>query len=345
VKEKLRESIVYPLTNIDLAKKYGMMTGGGVLLYGPPGCGKTFIGKASAGECNAAFISVKMSDIVDMYAGNTEKNIHNAFETARSHKPCILFFDEMDGIAGKREGMDQSFEKRSINQFLIELDGIEYSNEGVLICGATNAPWDVDAALRRSGRFSKAIYCPPPDKVTRLSIIKLNLKKRPVDPKLPVGRIARMTDGFASADVKALCDAAAAIPWKEALKTGKERIIRFKDFVKATKGDEGVKSSLPAWYGSVKKKLIEEEDEDGKGGKSKSTLGTLVGDIFSMAPATPTEGGNEQMTVKHKEPQKGLIPEEERQLFHSLIKEIREKTDPTKKILRKMMVLFARYVA
>jgi len=345
VKEKLRDSIVYPLTNPELAKKYGMEAGGGILLYGPPGCGKTLMGKASAGECQAKFISVKMSDIVDMYAGNTEKNLHNAFETARVNIPCILYFDELDGIAGKREGMDQSFEKRSINQFLIELDGIEYSNQGVLICGATNAPWDVDAALRRSGRFSKSVYIAPPDRKTRAGIVELNLKKRPVESRIPVGRIARMTDGFAGADVKALCDAAAAIPWKEALKSGKERVIRFRDFVKATKGDEGVKSTLPAWFGSVKKKLIEDEEEDEKGKKNKGVMGVLINDVFSLdMPKSEGGGSSEDMTVKHKQENKDLIPEEERQLFHALIRDIKDRTDPTKKLFRKIVVVVSKYV-
>jgi len=344
IKEKIFENIVYPLKDPVLAKKYGKAAGGGIIFYGPPGTGKTYIAKAAAGECQSSFISVKMSDIVDMYAGNTEKNLHNAFETARQNKPCILFFDELDGIAGKREGMDQSFEKRSINQFLTELDGVDYSNEGILIVGATNAPWDVDAALRRSGRFSKTIYFPEPDKKTRETLLKLNLKNRPVDPKLRIGRIARMTDAYSSADVKALVDAAATIPWKEALKTGKERYIVFKDFIKATSGDEGVSSSLPAWYGSVKKKLIEdEEDEDDKGKKKKSGILGLILEILSMGPPA-REGEAQTTTVKHKSEQKGLLGEEERRIFNPLIKDIKNKTDPTGMAFRKAGVLIARYL-
>ncbi len=342
-KEKIKDFIVYPMLNPSLAKKYGKEPGGGIIFYGPPGTGKTFIAKAAAGECESSFISVKMSDIVDMYAGNTEKNLHNAFETARKNSPCILFFDELDGIAGKREGMDQSFEKRSINQFLMELDGAEYSNEGILIIGATNAPWDVDAALRRAGRFSKMIYFPEPDYRTRAGITKLNLKKRPISPNLRISRIARMTEGYSSADIAELCDSAAAIPWKEALKTGKERLITFADFVKATQGDEGVKSTLEPWYGSVKKKLIEEEeDEDGK--KQKSVFSSVFQDVFSMAPAQPTGGGQDHMTVKHKKEQEGLLEEEERRIFSPLIKDIRSRTETVNKLLRRAKVLFAKYV-
>ncbi|MDD5112214.1 MAG: ATP-binding protein, partial [Candidatus Altiarchaeota archaeon] len=343
IKDKIFEYIVYPLKDPVLAKKYGKEAGGGVIFYGPPGTGKTFIAKAAAGEGKASFISVKMSDIVDMYAGNTEKNMHNAFETARQNKPCILFFDEMDGIAGKREGMDQSFEKRSINQFLMEMDGAEYSNEGVLVIGATNAPWDVDAALRRAGRFAKTIYFPEPDKKTRETIIRLNLRNRPVDPKIPIGRIARMTEGYSSADLKALVDAAASIPWKEALKSGRERQITFKDFRKASAGDEGARSSLPAWYGSVKKKLIEdEEDEDGK--KQKGGLSGVFVDIVTLGPATQADGTPQTTTVKHKSEQKGLLGEEERRVFDPLIRDIRNRTEPFNMGLRKAKTLLARYV-
>jgi len=342
-KEKIKDYIVYPLLDPELAKKYGMWAGGGVIFYGPPGTGKTFLAKASAGECEANFISVKMSDIVDMYAGNTEKNIHNAFETARKNKPVILYFDEMDGIAGKREKMDQSFEKRSINQFLLEMDGVEYDNEGVLCVGSTNAPWDIDAALRRTGRFSKMVYFPPPDKKTRRGILDINLKNRPVDPGLPVGRIARMTDGFSSSDIKALCNEAAAVPWKEALKTKKERVMKFKDFIKATKGEDAVRSTLPAWFGSNKKKLIEEE-EDEEGGKGKSLSSKVFGEIFSYSPTSESGASQDGMTVKHKSEQKELMSEEERRVFDPLIKDIKKGTDPFHRLLSRTKVLFARYM-
>ncbi|HHQ45431.1 MAG TPA: AAA family ATPase, partial [Candidatus Altiarchaeales archaeon] len=249
IKEKIYDYVLNPIAHPELSKRYGKKAGGGVIMYGPPGCGKTYIAKAAAGEKGVNFISVTASDIVDMYAGNTEKNLHNAFETARKNTPCILFFDEIDGTAGKREGMDQSFEKRAINQFLMELDGAEYDNTGVLAIGATNAPWDIDAALRRPGRFGKAIYVGEPDKKSRAAILKIHMKKRPYSKTLSFGRLARMTEGFSSADLASLADAAASIPWKEAIKTGKERVINFADFKNAMKGDDGVKPSLPSWYG------------------------------------------------------------------------------------------------
>jgi len=344
VKGKIFEYIVYPLSKPELAKKYGKEAGGGVIMYGPPGCGKTFIAKACAGECAAAFISVKMSDIVDMYAGNTEKNLHNAFETARKHVPCILFFDEIDGIAGKREGMDQSFEKRAINQFLLEMDGAEYSNEGVLAIGATNAPWDIDAALRRSGRFSKMVYLGEPDTKTRADLIRLALRNRPYVKSLHIGRIARMTEGYSSADCAEIVEAAASIPWLEAIKTGKERLITFKDFVKVTSGEDGVTPSLPPWYGSVKKKLIKEEENEEDEHYKHGLMHGIFMDVLSSSTSDNQDGGSKQHTVKHKQEQKGLVNEEERRQFNSIIKDIERKTDDTYLFMKRIRLVIARYV-
>jgi transitional endoplasmic reticulum ATPase len=344
VKNKIYEYIVYPLTKPELAKRYGKEAGGGVIMYGPPGCGKTYVAKAAAGEGAAAFISVKMSDIVDMYAGNTEKNLHNAFETARKNTPCILFFDEIDGIAGKREGMEQSFEKRAINQFLLEMDGAEYSNDGLLCIGATNAPWDIDAALRRSGRFSKTIYLGEPDTKTRKEILQLHMKNRPYERGLPMGRIARMTEGYSPADLSQLVESAATVPWLEAYKTGKERVITFTDFLKVTSGEDAVQPSLPAWYGSVKKKLIKDEDKEDDQ-YSKGLLHGILMDITSLDnPDNPSSGGSRQQTVKHKQEQKGLLEEEERRMFNALIKDIEKRTDGTNMFVRKLKTSFARYL-
>lgn len=320
VKEIINESIVYPITNPKLAEKYGRVAGGGVIFYGPPGCGKTYIGKATAGECNASFLSVKISDIMDMYVGNTEKNIHAVFETARRNKPAIIFFDEIDGIGGRRDSMQQSFEKRSINQLLIELDGVEYSNEGVLVIGSTNAPWYIDPALRRAGRFSKFIYFPEPDKKAREEVFRLMLKDKPLDGSVRFGRLARLTEGYSIADIKAVCEEAASIPWKEALKTGRERKITMSDFLVATRK---VKSSLPPWYTSVKKFLIQEEE------KQPEEKGSFDG---------------RTIVVKHKKAQEELLNEEERKLFSELIETIKKQSSLSYRILKKIRVWFARYV-
>lgn len=266
MKEEINESIIYPLVKPDLARKYGKFAGGGIMLYGPPGCGKTFIVKAAAGECEAAFINAKISDVLDMYVGNTEKNIHNVFETARKNCPCILFFDEMEALGGRREEMSQStqYMKMAVNQMLFEMDGVEANNQNVLVIGATNAPWDVDPALRRSGRFGKAIFIPEPDYRSRLEIIKMHARKVPASKWVNFPRIARATLGYASADLKSLVEEAAAIPWREAFKGKNQREVTTGDFINALKKK---KSSLPPWYEQAKKQIGTQEEKtvvDGK---------------------------------------------------------------------------------
>ncbi len=258
VKEEIREAIVYPMMNPELAREYGKLGGGGILLYGPPGCGKTYIVKAAAGEAKVAFINAKLSDLLDMYVGNTEKNIHKVFETARKNAPAIIFFDEIDAIGGRRGEADQSQALRmAVNQLLYEMDGIEANNENVLVIAATNAPWDVDPALRRSGRFSKAIFIPEPDFKSRKAILKIHSRKRPIEKHIAWNRLALLTMGYSAADLKALADEAAAIPWREAFKTGKKRKITTGDFIKAAKK---VKSTLPPWYGQANKQIGKREE-------------------------------------------------------------------------------------
>ncbi|MFA5930474.1 MAG: tetratricopeptide repeat protein [Candidatus Micrarchaeia archaeon] len=266
MKEEINEAIVYPLLKPELAKKYGKLAGGGIMLYGPPGCGKTFIMKAAAGECQSNFINAKISDIVDMYVGNTEKNLHNIFETARKNAPCIVFFDEVEAMAGRREDMGQSnaHMKMAVNQLLFEMDGVESNNANVLVVGATNAPWDVDPALRRSGRFGKAVIIPEPDFNSRKDILRLHGKKVPAASRICYFRLALATVGYASADLKAVVEEAAAIPWRTAFKTGHQRSVTTEDFIAALKKK---KSTLPPWYAQAKKQIGSQEEKtvvDGK---------------------------------------------------------------------------------
>lgn len=151
VKEEIRLKIIFPLTHPDLYAAYGKKIGGGILIYGPPGCGKTHLARATAGEIQANFINVGLNEILDMWLGNSEKNLNQVFDRARRNTPCVLFFDEVDALAASRNDLRHSGNKQLINQFLSELDGVRYSNEGVLILAATNAPWHIDTAFRRPG--------------------------------------------------------------------------------------------------------------------------------------------------------------------------------------------------
>lgn len=234
VKEEIRMKIILPLKQPDLFKAYGKKAGGGILLYGPPGCGKTFLARATAGEVQAGFLAVGINDVLDMWIGQSEKNLHALFEQARSHRPCVLFFDEVDALGANRTDMAKSGGRHLINQFLSELDGVQTSNDGVLILAATNAPWHLDNAFRRPGRFDRILFVPPPDTSARASIVRLLLRGKPAD-NVDADAIAKKTEGFSGADLKAVVDLAVDVCLREAMKSGKLRPVATRDLLDAAK--------------------------------------------------------------------------------------------------------------
>jgi tetratricopeptide (TPR) repeat protein len=172
-----------------------------------PGCGKTFIAKATAGEINAKFINIGLHDILDMWMGNSEKNLHGIFEMARQNTPCVLFFDEVDAMGASRSDMKQSGMRHVINQFLAEMDGVDSNNDGVVILAATNAPWSVDGAFRRPGRFDRIIFVEPPDEEAREEILKSILKDKPATD-IDTAKVAAACKDYSGADLKAVVDIA-----------------------------------------------------------------------------------------------------------------------------------------
>jgi transitional endoplasmic reticulum ATPase len=207
VKEEIRMKIVHPFAQPELFAAYGKTPGGGILLYGPPGCGKTHIARATAGEISATFIAVGIDEVLSMWMGESEQALHEAFERARRAAPCVLFFDEVDAIGAKRHDIRHGAMRQLVNQFLAELDGIKTSNEGVLVLAATNAPWAVDDALRRPGRFDRVVFIPPPDERARVAILRLHLAERPTSG-VDVESLAHKTNGFSGADLAAVVDRA-----------------------------------------------------------------------------------------------------------------------------------------
>ncbi|HET9222142.1 MAG TPA: ATP-binding protein, partial [Roseiflexaceae bacterium] len=221
VKERIRMAIIYPLQQPDVFAAYGKRAGGGLLLYGPPGCGKTYLARATAGEVGARFLSIGISDILDMWYGQSEQKLHALFESARRARPAVLFFDEIDAIGGSRLDMRQQFQRTLVNQFLAELDGADSDNDGILVIGATNAPWHVDVALRRPGRFDHIVFVAPPDEAARREILRLHLRGKPAAEDVDVARLARETERYSGADLRALVDGAAEVALQEALRSGK----------------------------------------------------------------------------------------------------------------------------
>jgi SpoVK/Ycf46/Vps4 family AAA+-type ATPase len=248
VKREIEIKIIQPLKHVDLYKAYGKKAGGGILLYGPPGCGKTMIARATAGEMNARFINVGLNDILDMWIGNSEKNLHRIFEYARKNTPCVLFIDEIDALGASRSDMKQSAGRHLINQFLQELDGVGANNEGVLVLGATNTPWHLDPAFRRPGRFDRIIFVPPPDQDARASILQLKLKGKPVD-NIDFESLSKNTPDFSGADIEAMIDIAIEEKLEEAFKDGIPVPIKTKDLLNAAKKH---KASTKEWFSIAK---------------------------------------------------------------------------------------------
>lgn len=228
VKKRLEAAFLAPMRNPELQKLYGKSLRGGLLLYGPPGCGKTFLARAVAGELGASFLAVSLSDVLDMYIGNSEKNVHELFETARAAAPCVLFLDELDGIGQKRSMTRNSGMRTTVNQLLTELDGVDGTNEGVFVLAATNHPWDVDPALRRPGRLDRSLLVLPPDRDAREAIFTYHLKHRPVE-RIDLRRLAKRTDGYSGADIAHICDSATETALLDSVESGEIRMINMAD--------------------------------------------------------------------------------------------------------------------
>lgn len=249
IKQHIRMKIIYPLSNPDMFKAYGKKIGGGILMYGPPGCGKTYLAKATAGEINAGFLSIGINDVLEMWIGSSERNLHDVFEQARRNKPCVLFFDEVDALAASRSDMKYAGGRQVINQFLMELDGVNTSNDGILILAATNAPWHLDSAFRRPGRFDRILLIPPPDAGARASILRILLKGKPQE-SIDYDFIAKKTDKFSGADLAALVDQTVEAKIEQAMKnSGQPKPITTKDVENALRS---VKPSTAEWFATAK---------------------------------------------------------------------------------------------
>jgi AAA+ superfamily predicted ATPase len=221
VKQLVNRRIVLPFQRPELYQRYGRGSGGGVLLYGPPGCGKTLLARATAGECGVEFSNVRIEEILDPYLGVSERNLHEAFQRARGRAPCVLFLDELDAIGFARRRHTGSAGRPLVDQLLQELDAIGADNQRLLILAATNAPWDVDDALKRPGRFDRVLFVPPPDLEGRLAILRILLAGKPNDG-IDLSDLAARTPLFSGADLRALIERGLDQAIEEALASGGE---------------------------------------------------------------------------------------------------------------------------
>ncbi|MGW4509247.1 ATP-binding protein [Streptomyces sp. NPDC004436] len=249
VKDRLEAAFLAPMRNPELRKLYGKRLRGGLLLYGPPGCGKTFIARAVAGELGASFLSVSVNDVLDMWMGNSERNMHEVFETARRQAPCVVFLDELDALGAKRSRTQHSGMRNTVNQLLTELDGVHSAaNEGVFVLAATNVPWDVDIALRRPGRLDRTLLVLPPDATAREAILRYHLRDRPIEA-VDLGRLVKATDGLSGADLAHVCESAAENALLDSVRTGVIRMIGTKDLLDAAKS---VVPSTEPWFAAAR---------------------------------------------------------------------------------------------
>jgi SpoVK/Ycf46/Vps4 family AAA+-type ATPase len=258
VKRRLEVSFLAPMRNPSVSLQFGKSMRGGLLLWGPPGCGKTFIARATAGELGASFYEVRLSDVLDMWIGSSERNLTAVFDVARRNAPCVLFFDEIDALGQKRTQLrgGGSAMRGVVNQLLSELDGATVENDGVFVLAATNHPWDIDPALLRPGRLDRTVLVLPPDREAREAILRLHLRGRPVE-RLDLSKIAKATDGYSGADLALLCEEATETAMTDSLDSGTVRLINQRDLERAL---HRVHPSIESWLATAKNFAIYSDD-------------------------------------------------------------------------------------
>ncbi|NII39429.1 SpoVK/Ycf46/Vps4 family AAA+-type ATPase [Curtobacterium flaccumfaciens] len=257
VKARLTASFLAPLANPELRALYGKSLRGGLLLYGPPGCGKTYIARAVAGELGARFISVGIADVLDPYLGVSEQNIRGVFEAARAAAPCVVFIDEIDALGQRRSQTRSSSVRGMVNQLLTELDGVDGGNDGVFVLAATNQPWDVDPALRRPGRLDRTVLVLPPDAPARQAVFRSELSRRPVEG-IDLATLAARTEGFSGADIAYACEVAAERALMDSVATGTPRLIGMADLTAAV---SELRPSTGPWLDTARSVVTFGEDD------------------------------------------------------------------------------------
>ncbi|RLI14786.1 AAA family ATPase, partial [Candidatus Bathyarchaeota archaeon] len=260
VKQRLREAVEWPLKHPDAFKRMGITPPKGILLYGPPGCGKTLLARAVATESEANFISVRGPEIFSKWVGESEKAIREIFRKARMAAPSIVFFDEIDAIAPSR-GLgygDSRVTERVISQLLTEIDGL-ITLQNVVVIGATNRPDILDPALLRPGRFDRRIYVPPPDYEARLEILKIKTRNMPLAEDVNLEELAKRMEGYSGADIDSVCREAALNALRRDI-NAKE--VTLKDFEEAMAGiAPSITPEMEKWYRDMEKRFKEAQQK------------------------------------------------------------------------------------
>ncbi len=262
VKSALKEAVEWPLKNPESFKRVGINPPKGILLYGPPGCGKTYIVKALANEAGINFISIKGPEVMTMWVGESERKLREVFRRAKQVAPAIIFFDEIDAIAPRRgSAAGAHVTEQVVSQMLTEMSGLE-ELKGVVVIAATNRPDMIDPALLRPGRFDQLVYVPAPDEKTRLQILKVHTKNMPLKG-VNLNKLAEKTEGFSGADLEAVVREAAMHALRENIKTKEVSSKNFDEALKKIK--PSITQDMFAKYRKavedIKKTKLEEEEK------------------------------------------------------------------------------------
>jgi SpoVK/Ycf46/Vps4 family AAA+-type ATPase len=250
VKQRLRESFLEPMQHPEVAAAFGKSLRGGLLLYGPPGCGKTFIARAVAGELGARFMTVSLADVLGPHLGETEQKLHAVFAKARSLAPAVLFLDEIDAIGARRASIGSGWSglRGMVNTLLLEMDSMSADNDGLFVLAATNAPWDVDPALLRPGRFDRMTLVLPPDAPAREAILRHHFARRPI-AGIELATIVAATEDFSGADLEHVVTSASEQAMARSVKAGRIEPVSMDDVRQVL---QHIKPSTGSWLISAK---------------------------------------------------------------------------------------------
>src|SRR3989441_2202481 len=257
MKQELQEAVEWPLKKPEVFKRVGIRPPKGILLFGPPGCGKTMLARAVATEGEANFISIKGPELFSKWLGDSEKAIREVFRKGRTAAPSIIFFDELDSVVPRR-GMgfgDSGVSERVISQLLTEMDGIESLNN-VVVIAATNRPDIIDPAILRPGRFDRMIYVPAPDNPTRAQILKIHMKNMPVSKDVDVEQITAMTAGYSGADLEGICREAGLVALRRDIEAKNVTLEDFRDALDKVK--PSITPDMEGWYQNFHKRFKKE---------------------------------------------------------------------------------------